>query len=80
MTGVRDMLAMDPDDAHAHANRGWLLLRRGQPDEAMQSFQSALRLDPTLDWARLGMIEAMKAGHVATRSGRRRSAAGRNGS
>lgn len=67
MAGVHDMLAADPDDAYAHANHGWLFLRRSQPDEAMQSFQAALRLDPTLDWARAGMIEAMKARNLAYR-------------
>jgi len=67
MAGVQDMLAIDPDDAYAHANRGWLLLRQARPDEAMLSFQAALRLDPTLEWARLGMIEAMKARNLAYR-------------
>lgn len=67
MAGVHDMLAADPDDAYAHANHGWLFLRRSRPDEAMQSFQAALRLDPTLDWARAGMIEAMKARNLAYR-------------
>ena len=56
-----DVLAMDPDDAYGHANRGWLMLRQSRPQEALESFRSALRLDPTLDWARLGIIEAMKA-------------------
>ena len=33
----------------------------------MLSFQAALRLDLTLEWARLGMIEAMKARNLAYR-------------
>ena len=58
---VHQALASDPDDAYAHANRGWLLLRESRVDEALESFRSALRLDPTMDWARMGIIEAMKA-------------------
>ena len=60
-TAMHEVLALDPDDAYAHANRGWLLLRQSNPDEALESFRAALRLDPTLDWARAGIVEAMKA-------------------
>jgi tetratricopeptide (TPR) repeat protein len=55
------VLALDPDDAYGLANRGWLLLRQSQPQEALESFRAALRLDPTLDWARTGIVEALKA-------------------
>ena len=58
---VQDVLELDPDDAYAHANHGWVLLRQSRPDEALNSFREALRLDPTLEWARLGIVEAMKA-------------------
>ena len=61
VAGVHDVLAHDPDDAYAHTNRGWLLLRQSNPQAALDSFRTALRLDPTLDWARAGIIEAMKA-------------------
>jgi tetratricopeptide (TPR) repeat protein len=54
-------LAFDPDNAYSHANRGWLLLRQSKVDHAVESFRTALRLDPSMDWARLGIIEAMKA-------------------
>ena len=56
-----EVLAADPDDAFSHANRGWLMLRQSRVEEALESFRAALRLDPTSDWARLGIIEAMKA-------------------
>jgi tetratricopeptide (TPR) repeat protein len=56
-----EVLAADPDDASSHANRGWLMLRQARVDEALLSFRAALRLDPTSDWARHGIIEAMKA-------------------
>ncbi len=58
---MEGVLALDPDDAYGLANRGWLLLRQSQPQDALESFRAALRLDPTLDWARTGVIEALKA-------------------
>ena len=58
---MHDALAFDPDNAYAHANRGWLLLRESKVEEALESFRAALRLDPTMEWARTGIIEAMKA-------------------
>jgi tetratricopeptide (TPR) repeat protein len=54
-------LARDPDDAFTHANRGWSLLHERDPRRALEHFQEALRLDPELDFARAGMIEALKA-------------------
>jgi tetratricopeptide (TPR) repeat protein len=58
---LHEALAADPDDAYAHANRGWVMLRESRVEEALDSFRAALRLDPTMDWARVGIIEAMKA-------------------
>lgn len=60
-SAVHQSLAADPDDAYSHANRGWLLLRVSNTEEALDSFLTALRLDPAMEWARLGVIEAMKA-------------------
>jgi tetratricopeptide (TPR) repeat protein len=67
VAGVHEVLALDPDDAYAHANRGWLMLRQSRPKDALESFKAALRLDPTMDWARYGVIEAMKAHNSAYR-------------
>jgi tetratricopeptide (TPR) repeat protein len=50
-----------PEDAFGHANQGWLWLERNQPKRARDAFQEALRLQPDLDWARRGMIQALKA-------------------
>jgi tetratricopeptide (TPR) repeat protein len=60
---VHGSLAFNPDNAYSHANRGWLLLRQSKVEDAVESFRTALRLDPTMDWARQGIIEAMKARH-----------------
>lgn len=54
-------LSREPDNAMTHANRGWTLLESGKNRQAMEHFREALRLDPTLDWARQGIVEALKA-------------------
>ena len=64
---LKTALARDPDNAATHANQGWTLLEQVRPRESMQHFQEALRLDPDLDWARLGIVEAMKARNVIYR-------------
>ncbi|TXI10155.1 MAG: tetratricopeptide repeat protein [Rhizobium sp.] len=58
---IEATLAKNPEDAVSHANQGWTLLHQQQPREAMTHFREALRLEPNLEWARLGIIEAMKA-------------------
>ena len=40
---------------------GWTLLHDGDPRKAMGHFREALRLDPGMEWARAGIVEAMKA-------------------
>ncbi len=54
-------LAKAPDNSVTHANQGWTLLHQGEPKRAMEHFREALRLQPNNEWARLGIIEAMKA-------------------
>ena len=58
---VEGVLSRDPDSAVTHANRGWTQLHQNQPRDAMESFREALRLEPDNDWARSGIVEAMKA-------------------
>jgi hypothetical protein len=60
-------LTRDPDNAVTHANMGWALLESGDPEKALHHFQEALRIDPTSEWARSGIIEAMKARHIIYR-------------
>jgi tetratricopeptide (TPR) repeat protein len=55
-------LSRDPENAYSHANQGWTLLHRGDHRQARVHFREALRLDPTLDWARQGMVESLKSG------------------
>ncbi|MEM7478393.1 MAG: tetratricopeptide repeat protein [Planctomycetota bacterium] len=50
-----------PDDALSHANMGWSSLEKNEPQQAMEHFREALRLEPDMEWARRGIVEAMKA-------------------
>lgn len=54
-------LAARPDDPTTHANHGWMRLERGDVEGALESFREALRLDPSNEWAREGIVSAMKA-------------------
>lgn len=58
---MRTALERQPEDALTHANQGWTLIEQGQQEKAMEHFREALRIDPTLDWARQGIVEALKA-------------------
>jgi tetratricopeptide (TPR) repeat protein len=57
-------LAKNPENALTHANQGWTLLEQGQPKPAAEHFREALRLDPQNEWARQGIIEALKAQNI----------------
>ncbi len=57
-------LARNPDNSLTHANQGWTLLERGEPKKALEHFREALRLDPDNEWARHGIVEALKARNI----------------
>ncbi|MBA4099225.1 MAG: adenylate cyclase [Rhodospirillum sp.] len=42
-------IALNPNDAWSHAARGGVLVYVGEPEEAVRSFEIALRLDPSLN-------------------------------
>ena len=54
-------LARDPENAATHANQGWALLHEGKAAEALAHFKESLRLSPHFEWARQGIVEALKA-------------------
>jgi tetratricopeptide (TPR) repeat protein len=54
-------LSRDPENPVTHANQGWALLHRGAHQEALEHFRESLRLDPTQEWAREGLVQALKA-------------------
>lgn len=64
---ITSALRREPEDADTHANMGWSLLENGQPQEALEHFREALRLNPNSEWARQGIVEAMKARYFVYR-------------
>lgn len=60
-------LSRDPENAFTHANMGWALLHRGRHEQAMEHFRESLRLDPDMEPARAGIVEAMKARNLVYR-------------
>ncbi len=54
-------LAHDPANPFTHQSRGFALLQRGDAAGALHHFREALRLDPTMDGARAGLVEALKS-------------------
>lgn len=57
---LNQALSHDPDDAGTHADAGWVALEAGRPRPALEHFREALRLAPTSDYAREGLVEALK--------------------
>lgn len=45
-------IALNPNDAWSHAARGGVLVYAGQPEEAVKSFEIAMRLNPAMDLSR----------------------------
>jgi tetratricopeptide (TPR) repeat protein len=54
-------LARDPENPFSHCSTGWNELHKGNVNKALEHFREALRLAPDLDFAREGMVEALKA-------------------
>jgi len=68
METVDFALERAPDNAFSHANQGWNCLHRNDPRRAQEHFREALRLDPELEYAQQGMLEALKARNPIYRS------------
>jgi tetratricopeptide (TPR) repeat protein len=64
---IAGALARDPHNAASHANQGLTLLHQGQHKQALEHFREALRIDPTSEFARQGMVEALKARYLIYR-------------
>ena len=60
-------LARDPGNELTHANQGWAQLHRGEHRKALEHFREALRLNPNFEYARAGVVEALKARHLIYR-------------
>lgn len=57
----------NPDSPEAHAMKGWALLQNGDYRAAQDSFREALRLDPTNEFARSGMVQSLNNNHLIFR-------------
>ena len=64
-------LKNSPEDSYAHSSHGWALLNSGNYVEAQNAFREALRLDPTNQIAREGMIDAISSKSLLFRSVRK---------
>ena len=64
---ISEALQRSPENSMTHANQGWALLHRNDPKPAQEHFREALRLDPTNDFAREGLLNAIKAQNVVFR-------------
>ncbi len=64
---VERALQQNPENPVSHANMGWAALHGGDHRKALEHFREALRLDPESEWARNGMVEALKARNVVYR-------------
>ena len=60
-------VSRNPDSAEAHAMRGWAQLNKGDHKAAQDSFRESLRLDPTYEFARSGMMQALNNNHLLFR-------------
>jgi len=58
---IGQALQRNPENEQTHANLGWTYLHQGQHQKALEHFSEALRLDPNYDYAREGLVEALKA-------------------
>ena len=57
----------DPDSATAHASLGWAHLQNGDYRQAQVAFREALRLEPSNEFARSGMVQALNSNSVIFR-------------
>ncbi len=58
---ISGLLAENPEDAFTHANAGWTALRKDDLAKAQEHFMESLRLDPTCEYARRGLLDSFKA-------------------
>ena len=64
---IQGALHRDPENATTHANQGWALLHAGDHKQALVHFREALRLEPEMEWAKSGLVEALKARNIVYR-------------
>ena len=60
-SSIEYLLQDNPEDAYSHANAGWSHLENNDVEQAAIHFKEALMLNPNLDFARSGMLTAIKS-------------------
>ncbi len=58
---INKSLATDPNNTDTHANMGWSMLHHGKSADALIHFKEALKNNPNNEYAKGGMLEAMKS-------------------
>ncbi|MFL5731243.1 MAG: tetratricopeptide repeat protein [Cytophagaceae bacterium] len=58
---IHQALNYDPENSMTHTNLGWGLLEKGEHKKALHHFKKALQSDPGSEFAKHGLIEALKA-------------------
>ena len=66
-TSIDFALSRSPENALSHANRGWVAIEQGDHEKAVVHFKESLRLDPTNEYTRSGLKEAIKAKNIVYR-------------
>jgi tetratricopeptide (TPR) repeat protein len=61
---IQEALNQDPENAHTHTNLGWSLLEMGQHKKSLEHFREALKINPGYEFAKAGMVEALKARYL----------------
>ncbi|MVN91345.1 tetratricopeptide repeat protein [Mucilaginibacter aquatilis] len=61
---LENMLADDPENELTQANTGYYYLRQGDARKAKEHFAAALNADPGYEFARTGMLQAIKSSNV----------------
>lgn len=64
---AKRQVASDPDSSDAHSSQGWALLTKGDYKGAQISFREALRLDPSCEFSRMGMVQALNSSNIIFR-------------
>ncbi len=64
---LENQLENDPENSLTHANMGYQYLRESNIPKAKEHFGAALALDPNSEFAKSGMLQAIKASNILYR-------------